>query len=199
MSKLWSKKLHALVIEGIHDTENTVTLDDNHFIFSPLPEGKRFAVGVDDMPMIETILGEPTQTVEALKVQYDAEIDAKASKVRARFVTPGVGQDAVYVEKERQARKFAEAGYPAADIDLPVYGYVKSEWNARKNVDLPTTTPQEAAEIILALANLWHAIAANIEEVKVAGKRSVDATMSAADAKEKRDLAIAVLDLIGPP
>ena len=66
-------------------------------------------------------------------------------------------------------------------------------------MDLPTTTPQEAAEIILDLANLWHAIAANIEEVKVGGKRSVDVTMSAADAKEKRDLAIAVLDLIGPP
>ncbi len=209
MNRNWSTSLKTFVVKGVHydDTPppelGVVELPETHWIYDPVPQGKHVEFSDEGMPIL---IDNPTPvppTLDEVKFNCDADIDRKASDTRALFVTPGVGQDAVYVEKVIQAQAFKAAGYPENDINAQnemggfIYGYVRSEWNCRKNTDLPDTTVQDACDIILMLANLWHMIAANIEEIKVGGKRMVDAATTIDDAKAQHAIAIATLDAIG--
>lgn len=87
MSKLWSKNLHSLVVEGIHDTTNSVTLPDNHFLFLPIPAGKRIAIGGDDLPFLEDIPAPPEPTLEEVKAKKVLEIDQKTQALIAAGFT----------------------------------------------------------------------------------------------------------------
>lgn len=93
----------------------------------------------------------------------ETSIDRAASSARARFISSGVGQDAVYVVKGQQAEAFAAAGFNG---DPPAY--IAAEAAATG------VTPMVAAQTILGLRDAWNnLIGPAIESQRIGGKKLV--------------------------
>ena len=131
-------------------------------------------------------------TLEAYADKAKATIDAMASAVRGRFISGGIGQDAVYQHKEAQARAYIEAGYPANVEDFP---FVAAEWGSWEG----SKTPTECADLIVGLADQWIFVAAFIEGEKVKGKNRIRAASTKAEVRQHEAAALAALDAIGTP
>ncbi|MFZ5544410.1 MAG: hypothetical protein ACOZJZ_12690 [Pseudomonadota bacterium] len=107
------------------------------------------------------------------KAQAHAQIDQAAGAARLRYITEVPGQQAVYLRKEEQAREFKAAGYPAEAVPP----YVAAEVNAMPE----GTTPQQAADTIIAIADQWQlTLSPLIEQERLKGKRAVTAATTLA-------------------
>ncbi len=101
----------------------------------------------------------------SLKESAKNKIDFAAGEARSRFITTSVGQSAVYLAKESEAREYKRRGYPE---DLTLYPFMKAE-SESLNI-----TPTQAADIIIALADQWSQVAALIEKVRLYYKAQID-------------------------
>lgn len=129
------------------------------------------------------------------KLAAKAAVDTAAGSARARFITVAPGQDATYMAKAAQAETYAAAGYPA---DLTGAGYIEAEI-ARLGLDPALTADrQTACDSILTIRATWIAIDAEIERVRLVGKRNVMAATDHAAVAAARDAAVAALDAIRP-
>jgi hypothetical protein len=93
-------------------------------------------------------------------------VNQSAEEARLRYITPGAGQAATYLIKERQAEAFKAAGYTG---DVP--GMVTAE------VAATGMTAQQAADFILLQRDFWVTKAADIERVRRMGSVSIDAVL----------------------
>lgn len=102
---------------------------------------------------------------EALAWARDA-IDEAAGAARSRYLTVTPGQDATYSAKYADAKAFALAGYPDAQIDS--YPWVKAEAVAMGG------TPRAAAEGIKNVGDAWNTyLGPAIEGARIGGKDSL--------------------------
>lgn len=109
-------------------------------------------------------------TLDLVTVQETARrsIDRYAGTVREKFITAVSGQALTYQEKADEAADYVAAGYPA---DLSSYPFIQAD------VDAMGITSTEAADAILAQKSAWIAIGAQIEKLRLGGKKQVmDAT-----------------------
>lgn len=114
-------------------------------------------------------------------------IDQSAERARLRHITGGIGQALVYQEKAEQAVDYITAGYPS---DLASYPYLQAEANA---------TGKDSTKIandILAQRSLWIAIGAQIEEIRLKGKRVVREAIDIDGISVARDATVAELNAL---
>lgn len=121
-------------------------------------------------------------------------IDVESGNARARYITVAPGQEATYMLKEAQARRYKAAAYPsAAVVDYPM---VDAESKAINGGAPNAAQIQSAADGIIAQADAWIAKAAQIERARIAGKRAVTAAVDAAGVDVAHEAAIAELMLL---
>ncbi len=131
------------------------------------------------------------QNLQDYRNEAQGRIDAKASEVRGRFISGGIGQDTVYSHKEQEAQAYKDAGYPA---DTSAYPFIEAErqaWEGAKSA-------RDCADLILGLAAQWLQVAATIEGVKVRGKNRVRAATDAQGIRDNEAETISTLDAIAP-
>jgi hypothetical protein len=149
------------------------------------PAGKLTVTAPPAVPAAELMAAAQADALSA--------IDASAGAARARYITVAPGQEAVYVAKESQARAFKAAGYPAGVAGYPM---VLAEAQAI-NGDTPTAAQiQAAADGVIAQADAWIGIAAQIERARIGGKRAVTAALDVAAVSAARAAAVGELSLL---
>jgi hypothetical protein len=122
----------------------------------------------------------PPATLSALdeaKKIAKQEIDDAAGMARRRYITVAPGQDAVYVEKGKDAQAYKDAGYP---VDETGYEFVTAEKNATGK------TATQATDDMLALGASWKVVAANIEEIRIGKKQEIDNAVDVATVNSLR-------------
>lgn len=118
----------------------------------------------------------------------EKRVDAAASAARARFISSGVGQDAVYVVKGQQAEAFAAAGFNG---EPPAY--IVAEATATG------VTPMVAAQTILGLRDAWNnLIGPAIEAQRIGGKKLVREAATAEEVLARARDAVTALEAIRP-
>lgn len=120
--------------------------------------------------------------IDGSKVAAQRDIDDAAEAARLRHITPGAGQAATYILKDQQARAYRAARYPAG-VPLMVHAEARATG----------ASAQAAADAIIAKADAWMALAAEIEQVRRTGKVAVVAAIYGADFESAR---IAALDAL---
>jgi hypothetical protein len=98
-------------------------------------------------------------------------VNQAAEEARLRYITPGAGQAATYLIKERQAEEFKAAAYAGT-----APGMVAAE------VAATGMTAQQAADFILAQRDFWVNKAADIERVRRIGSVTIDGVLEGDDA-----------------
>ncbi len=117
------------------------------------------------------------QSLAETKERLMQELDQVAGSVRTRFLTSAPGQEGTYIVKEQQAKAFAQSNFNG-----PVPPYIQAEADAMGG------TPQQATELILAIAHQWNNIAGPaIEKLRRQGKLAVEAATTTLDAQAAAD------------
>lgn len=104
-------------------------------------------------------------TLDELKEQAKASIDAEAERIRQKHLTPGEGQAMTYLVKEREAVAFL-ADQNTNPASLP---HLVAESAALG------MTVSELAQTVIATAAIWHITSAHIEATRRKAKSDVDA------------------------
>ena len=99
-------------------------------------------------------------------------IDQAASDARGRHITAGVGQEATYQMKEREADAYVAAGRPA---DGSAWLLLSAEAQATES------TVSDVADMVRSMRDQWMQLAAYIEGVRMGAKRGVQASENVAD------------------
>ena len=100
------------------------------------------------------------------KVMAKRQIDETAGWLRGQFVTTTEGQDAVYLEKAKQAIAFQSTGFDVATIDT--FPMIKLE------AEVIGSTYQAFAELVIANSSSWAILGAIIEAMRISHKKMVD-------------------------
>lgn len=90
-------------------------------------------------------------------------IDTEAGIARKRYITDAPGQDAVYLEKCKQAKAYIENN----SIDQSLYGYILAE------ADAIGATTISLAISVLAKASAWENVSMLIEARRIGAKHSI--------------------------
>jgi hypothetical protein len=109
--------------------------------------------------------------LEELRLHARSVIDAEAETARLRYVTPGAGQAMTYQDKRAQALAYVAAGEPE---DLTPYPFLAAEASALG------VTASAAATAILDTSALWAVVGAQIEGIRMGGKRAATEAASRA-------------------
>lgn len=105
-------------------------------------------------------------TIEQAKESLKNEIDLAAGAARDRYITTTQGQEAVYIEKMRQAYLYIET----SPTDMDGFEYIKAE------ADEAGKTYLETAERIASVANSWNKLLSpQIEAKRMKAKDDIDA------------------------
>lgn len=124
-------------------------------------------------------------TLAQLQVAYRTDIDGQANSTRQKYVTFIAAQDATYLQKYDEAKRYKAAGYPAG---LTGYSWIAAETTATGK------TSTAAADGIIAEGDYWNSTKGpDIERERRKGKLAVDAATTSADALTARDNALAAL------
>jgi hypothetical protein len=181
--------------------EEAAAIDTPHVVWGVDSEGRPLglvpaaqAFAVVDSPVgpglrLDLLSGEWVRDVPLAELRAQAldQIDQAAGAARLRYITEVPGQQAVYVSKELQSRQFKAAGYPAGAVPP----YVAAEVQAMGE----GTTPQQAADSILAIADQWQGVLSpQIEQVRLKGKWAVQAAVTAAAVQAA---ALSAIDALG--
>lgn len=110
---------------------------------------------------------ENNETIAEMRLRLQKRIDDIAGEVRSKYITIAPGQEATYISKETECRKFKADSYPEANLDQ--YVWVKAEKEATEAV-----TGQVAADAIILQADQWKMLGSAIEKVRRAGKLDLD-------------------------
>lgn len=125
------------------------------------------------------------------QTQAKALVDQTAERARVKYITIGSGQSLAYQEKAEEAADYIAAGYPAPSGSPPVYeGYpfIQAEVNATGK------TKEQAADDIIAAKSTWVSVGANIEEVRLGGKKNIDDAVDEAGVDSAKNAAITALE-----
>jgi hypothetical protein len=127
---------------------------------------------------------EMTRPLERLKAEAEKRVDALAGQVRLKYISSSPGQDATYALKLKDAEAYIAAGYPAEATDY--------KWIAAEAAHTQMT-PAQVADRIIASANLWVTIGAEIEGARQAAKVAIKAAATASDIRTAEQLFKAVV------
>jgi len=126
---------------------------------------------------LDVLVHEPTAIpAVAPEIIADAKVhvDNIAENKRQAYLTSGEGQALTYLRKEADAQAYKDAGYPV--IGDPIeYPWVSHEATATG------TTPQEAADDILANRDVWVIAGGLIEEVRRKAKVDLNSAVNQRD------------------
>lgn len=108
--------------------------------------------------------------IQAVRTKLKESVDAMAEVARSRFVTPGAGQALAYMRKEAEARELLQrGGTPGPHI-------------AAEAAVLGVSAVTAAAEIV-ARADAFARVSAEIEAIRRSAKIAVDQAGTVADAR----------------
>lgn len=113
----------------------------------------------------------PTPAIETIRADATRRIDAAAEAARLSFITRGAGQALEYAATEAEARAAVAAADP---LDANDYPWLTAELNALTAVGV-TTTLRGVAESVVAQADGWKAVGAQIKELRRAAKMAIAA------------------------
>ena len=113
----------------------------------------------------------PLPPLADVQAQAEQQLNAMAEEQRKRWL-PAPGQAITYWEKERQARNYAAAGYPASSVPPLVQAEVDASGG--------TITAQQAADAIIAAADAARAALVAIERERRRGVLAIRAATDAA-------------------
>ncbi len=117
----------------------------------------------------------------AKKAEANDKIVSITSEVRQQFVTPIIGQELTYQEKERQAITFvAEAVEPDPDdpADQDAFGFIFGE------VGVTAPTPQQVAQVILNKAAGMRYYGPMIERLRLTVMSNIESSTTEAEADQ---------------
>lgn len=120
-----------------------------------------------------------------------AQIDTAAGKTRARYITVVPGQEATYILKEQQSREYIaalESDNPPADASA--WPLVLAEATATG------AGPETAALAVIAQADAWMPLNAQIEQLRIGAKRAVESMSEIAEIRAASTAACAALKAI---
>ncbi len=98
--------------------------------------------------------------LQKIRLFYAARIDAEAEGMRALFITPGSGQALTYIRKEAEARAYVAdngASTPLLTAEASATG----------------VTVADLAATVIASADQWTAIGAQIEALRIGAKQGL--------------------------
>lgn len=125
------------------------------------------------------------QPLSTTKRAAATAIDAEANATRQKYVTFIAGQDATYLQKYDEAKRYRTAGYPAS---LATYAWIQAETTATGK------TAQAAADSVIQEGDFWNnSKGPAIEQARRHGKLQVDAATTAAAVDVARTDALAAL------
>jgi hypothetical protein len=113
-----------------------------------------------------------TLSLDALKVQLIAKIDAEAEAARGAHITLGAGQALVYEAKLREADMILAPDSTVSPAEVP---------NLAAEADDLGISLYDAAWVIVTVAYSWSCLSAEIERIRLGAKRAItEATTPAA-------------------
>lgn len=121
----------------------------------------------------------------------NAAIDAQAGATRLKYITDVAGQSETYLSKANDAAAYKAANYPSASIAN--YPFVQAEGKAINGATPTAAQYQAAADGILATQAQWIALAASIEQQRIAGKLAVQAAGTVATVQAAQQAAVNTL------
>ena len=129
--------------------------------------------GPGDRPSVAeiTAIAETLWLAEAKDTARET-IDRMAEREREAYITPGSGQAMVYLEKQAEARAFAEDLDPQSG-DYPLLEAM-IDIDAHPVTGRPVSSLSEAAAVVTILSVAWKAAAVDIEKRRIRAKRAVE-------------------------
>lgn len=121
-----------------------------------------------------------TQIKDAAK----QDIDNTAERIRLKYITGGAGQALVYNEKGEEAADYIAAGSP---VDLANYPFIQAEVNATGK------SATQCANDILAQKAAWITKGAQIEQVRIGAKTTIDLATSIVEVELEKVTALSEL------
>ncbi|WP_426994440.1 hypothetical protein [Methylomonas sp. CM2] len=113
-----------------------------------------------------------TKGIVELRAAAAARVDDSAGAIRAKYITIAPGQEATYALKLADAKSYQAAANPA---DASAYPWIAAEAAATGK------TPAQTAARIVATAQAWIVIGAQIEGARQAAKLSIAVSQTAAE------------------
>lgn len=95
------------------------------------------------------------------------QINQTIDRARRMFITPIIGQEMIYLEKESEARRYIAAN--PEPITLTEYPFIAAE------TGVTADTPYEVAQLYLNLGSQWRAVGAALENIRQTQITAVDA------------------------
>ncbi len=119
-----------------------------------------------------------------------AQVNGMADQVRRMFITPIIGQEMVYLEKEAEARRYlAEDPEPE---DLGAYPFISAE------VGVSAVTAQQVAQLYLNLGAQWRVVGSMLENVRLGSIATIEAATTLAQISTAVDAAAAAVGQFQP-
>ena len=137
--------------------------DDYAALMAGQAAGAPILIDTDGRP---TLADTPPPTLEAVKAAAVERINREAGDERARYITVTTGQSATYIEKQKEAERYA------AGSDGPFY-YLEAEAEATGD------TVEAVAALVLETADAWTRLNAAIEGKRRGALVAVDKATTA--------------------
>ena len=115
------------------------------------------------------------------------QIDKQSERTRQKYITAGAGQAMIYQEKGDEAADYITAGYPVSLVGYPL---IQAEVNATGK------TATDAADDIISMRTAWIVVGAQIEEIRLTGKKAVTDAVDQTGIDLATDTAIAALEVL---
>lgn len=126
------------------------------------------------------------QDINILIKQSEYRIDEAASFASKKYISQGVGQDARYLLKYRQAIDYI------ADIPINIDKYIM----IKREAELSGISYDELAFLIIETTNDWINIAAEIEALRCSGKKKCKKAKDVTEIIQFRDITVLALESI---
>ena len=117
-----------------------------------------------------------------------AQVNGMADQVRRMFITPIIGQEMVYLEKEAEARRYLNDLEP----DLSDYPFISAE------VGVSAVTAQQVAQLYLNLGAQWRVVGSMLENVRLGSIAAIEAATTLAQILAAVDEAAAAVGQFQP-
>lgn len=117
-----------------------------------------------------------------------AQVNGMADQVRRMFITPIIGQEMVYLEKEAEARRYLNELEP----DLSDYPFISAE------VGVSAVTAQQVAQLYLNLGAQWRVVGSMLENVRLGSIAAIEAATTLAQISAAVDAAAAAVGQFQP-
>ena len=117
-----------------------------------------------------------------------AQVNGMADQVRRMFITPIIGQEMVYLEKEAEARRYLDDLEP----DLSDYPFISAE------VGVSAVTAQQVAQLYLNLGAQWRVVGSMLENVRLGSIAAIEAATTLAQISAAVDQAAAAVGQFQP-